>query len=261
MTGFTTSDMTIDGVRVQVLQAGSGDPLVYFHGAGATRGFGELLPLARNRRLIVPIHPGFGGSDDDPLCDTVMDYVLHYARLLDRLDLTGPIDLVGHSLGGWMAALFAVLNGHRVRRLVLACPAGLRVPDHPATDLFVIPPEQLLSWLVSSPDLLAELAKAPPDNEATIARYRELTTLARLIWTRNSEPKLDRWLNRVAMPTLILWGQQDRVLPVQQARHWADRLAGEPEIETFDGAGHLLFAERPAAVARVEAFFGNKQAA
>jgi pimeloyl-ACP methyl ester carboxylesterase len=125
MTQFQKSDLVVDGVRVQVLEAGKGKPLVYFHGAGAGRGFDELLPLAEDRRLIVPIHPGFGGSDDDLKINSILDYVVHYAALFDQLKLDEPVDLIGHSLGGWIAGLFAVFNSHRLRRMVLACPAGI----------------------------------------------------------------------------------------------------------------------------------------
>ena len=75
MTHFQKSDLVVDGVRVQLLEAGKGKPLIYFHGAGASGGFDELLPLAEKHRLIVPIHPGFGGSDDDPTISSVIDYV------------------------------------------------------------------------------------------------------------------------------------------------------------------------------------------
>ena len=76
MTHFQKSDLVVDGVRVQILEAGKGKPLIYFHGAGASRGFDELLPLAEKHRLIVPIHPGFGGSDDDLSINSVLDYVV-----------------------------------------------------------------------------------------------------------------------------------------------------------------------------------------
>src|SRR5260221_13402345 len=110
MTQFQKSALVVDGVRVRVLEAGKGKPLVYFHGAGAGRGFDELLPLADEHRLIVPIHPGFGASDDDPTINTVLDYVVHYATLFDLLKLDQPVDLVGHSLGGWIASLFAIFH-------------------------------------------------------------------------------------------------------------------------------------------------------
>jgi pimeloyl-ACP methyl ester carboxylesterase len=231
--------------------------LVYFHGAGATSGFDELLPLAQKHRLIVPIHPGFGGSDDDLRINSVLDYVVHYAALFDQLGLDQPVDLVGHSFGGWIASLFAVFHGHRVRRLALACPAGLRVPEHPSTDLFMIPPEKLASYLVAAPAVLAKMMSGDVTVDMKVARYREMTSLARVIWERSYEPKLSRWLKRVAMPTLILWGEQDRVLPVQQAREWTARLAAKAETATFDGAGHLVFVETPRAVERVESFLNG----
>jgi len=261
MIQFRKSDIVVDGVRVQVLEAGprsgGGKPLVYFHGAGAMRGFDELLPLAEQHRLIVPIHPGFGGSDDDLTINSVLDYVVHYASLLDQLELAEPVDLVGHSLGGWIASLFAVFHGHRVRRLVLACPAGLRVSEHPSTDLFMVPPETLPSYLVEAPAMLAKLSSGEVTVEMRIARYREMTSLARVIWERSYEPKLSRWLKRIAVPTLILWGEQDRVIPVQQARQWADRLASEAQITTFDGVGHLVFIETQGAAKRVESFLSG----
>jgi pimeloyl-ACP methyl ester carboxylesterase len=258
MTGFVTRDVVVDGVRVQVLEAGAGDPLVYLHGAGTTSGFQELLPLSKNRRLIIPIHPGFGASENDPGINSMLDYVVHYAALFDQLSLPEQFDLVGHSLGGWMASLFTVLKGHRVRRLALACPAGLRVPEHPTADLFTIRAEQVPSYIVSSPEALARIPSVNLTNDMKVARYREMTSLARIIWDRNYDPKLTRWLKRVKTPTLILWGSKDRVIPVEQANAWAACLPNS-EIATFDGCGHLLFFEAPGAVARVGSFFDGRE--
>src|SRR5260221_6466820 len=112
MTQFQKSALVVDGVRVRVLEAGKGKPLVYFHGAGAGRGFDELLPLAENRRLIVPVHPGYGGSDDDLAINSILDYAVHYATLFDQLGIDQPVDLIRHSLGGWIASLLAIVNGH-----------------------------------------------------------------------------------------------------------------------------------------------------
>jgi pimeloyl-ACP methyl ester carboxylesterase len=262
MTDFTKRDVVVDGIRVQVLEAGPadghGEPLVYFHGAGTTSGFQELLPLAGHRRLIIPIHPGFGASQDDAGINSMLDYVVHYNALFDQLGLARPVDIVGHSLGGWIASLFTVLNGHRVRRLALACPAGLRVLEHPTADLFTIRPEQVASRIVSSPEALARMMSAPPTTEFKIARYREMTTLARVIWDRNYDPKLTRWLGRVTTPTLILWGEHDRIIPIEQAKVWAARLVNS-EVATFAGAGHLLFFEAPTAVARLGSFFDSDE--
>jgi pimeloyl-ACP methyl ester carboxylesterase len=90
-----------------------------------------------------------------------------------------------------------------------------------------------------------------------VARYREMTSLARVIWERNYDPKLDRWLKRVVVPTLVLWGEQDRVLPVQQAKRWAERLGSKAQTATFEGVGHLVFIETPGALKRVKSFLNG----
>src|ERR1700716_3961754 len=256
MAGFTKREIVVDGVRVEVLEAGGGEPLVYFHGAGTTSGFQDLLLWSRSRRLVVPIHPGFDASDDDAGINSMLDYVVHYNALFDQLDLSSPVDLVGHSLGGWMAGLFTVLNGRRVRRLALACPAGLRVAEHPTADMFTIRAEQVPSYIVSSPQALARIPSTNLTVDMKVGRYRELTSLARVIWDRNYEPKLTRWLKAIKVPTLLLWGTKARIIPIEQAKVWAS-LIPTSEIETFEGAGHLLFFEAPEAVSRLESFLCN----
>src|SRR5258708_7060954 len=256
MSAFTKRGVVVDGVRVEVLDAGRGEPIIYFHGAGTTSGFQDLLPLSRFRRLIVPIHPGFGASDDDAGINSMLDYVVHYNALFDQLDLSSPIDLVGHSLGGWMASLFTVLNGRRVRRLALACPVGLRVAEHPTADMFTIRAEQVPSYIVSSPEALARIPSTNLTIDMKVGRSRELTSLARIMWERNYEPKLTRWLKRIRAPTLILWGTKDRIIPIEQAKIWAS-LISTSEVETFEGAGHLLFFEAAEAVGRLESFLAD----
>src|SRR4030081_2932557 len=125
MSAFTKRTVTVDGIRGEVLEAGRGEPLVFLHGAGTTSGFQDLLPLSLSRRLIIPIHPGFGASDDDAGINSMLDYVVHYNALFDQLDLTSPIDLVGHSLGGWITRRCAVDYDPSVRLRALAWPVGL----------------------------------------------------------------------------------------------------------------------------------------
>src|SRR3977135_2511710 len=250
MSAFTKRAVVVDGVRVEVLEAGRGGAIIYLHGPGTTSGFQDLLPLSRFRRLIVPIHPGFGASDDDAGINSMLDYVVHYNTLFDQLDLSSPIDLVGHSLGGWRASLFTGLNGRRGRRLALACPVGLRVAEHPTADMFTIRAEQVPSYIVSSPEALARIPSTDLTIDMRVGRYRELTSLARIMWDRNYDPKLTRWLKKIGVPTLILWGTKDRIIPIEQAKVWAS-LISTSEVDTFEGAGHLLFFEAPEAVGRL----------
>ena len=127
MAAFRENRHEINGVEVVVLTAGEGPPLLFFHGAGTITGFDALLPLAERFRLVAPYHPGYGPSADDPSVDSIHDYVLHYLDLLDVLELD-EFTLAGHSMGGLLAAWFAIEQTSRVRRLVLVSPLGLRVP-------------------------------------------------------------------------------------------------------------------------------------
>ena len=150
-------------------------------------GFDELLPLADGARLILPIHPGFGASADDPSIDCVQDYVMHYLDLLDRLGLD-EISLVGHSLGGCFAATIALQQPDRVRRLVLMAPWGLHVPEHPTVDFFSIPEEQVLAYLYS--DVTQFDGLPPPPAEFLAERAREAESLARVTGQRPYDAKL-----------------------------------------------------------------------
>src|SRR5262245_61449531 len=107
MAGYREDRYEVNGIDTAVWSAGDGEPLVYFHGAGTAFGFDHLLPLAERFRLIVPNHPGFGASADDPGIDGLHDYVLHYLDLLDRLGVE-ELFLAGESLGGCIAAWFAI---------------------------------------------------------------------------------------------------------------------------------------------------------
>jgi pimeloyl-ACP methyl ester carboxylesterase len=250
MTGaYEEQRYDINGIDTAVFSAGEGPPLVFFHGGGTMTGFDVLLPLAAKSRLIVPHHPGFGASGDDESIDARHDYHLHYLELFDRLGL-GEIALAGHSLGGAMAASFALHHPERVRRLVLAAPWGLNVPEHPTTDIFSVPPEEIVSYLFA--DLSRFEDAPPPSSEFLAEREREGVSLARVVG-QTYDPKLEKWLHRIAAPTLVLWGEADRLIPFEQAAVWAGHIP-DAVVRTFPGAGHLLFDESEDAVTAVGEF-------
>src|SRR5690349_18924976 len=203
MATFSEERLTIRGVETVVLTAGAGEPLVFLHGAGTVTGFDALLPLAERYRLVVPYHPGFGPSADDTTVDEIHDYRRHYLDLLDELGI-GEFALVGQSMGGWLAANIAIDHTERVRRLVLAAPLGLKVDEHPTTDIFAIPGEEVLGYLTSDMSVFDGHVPTPPTPEFLADRYRETTSAARLLWARPYDLKLHRWLHRLTMPTLIL---------------------------------------------------------
>lgn len=257
MAEFREERYDVNGVETAVLVAGEGDPLVYFHGAGTAFGFDRLLPLAERSRLIVPYHPGYGASADDASIDSLRDYVLHYLDLFEELGIE-ELSLVGESMGGCIAAWFAIEQPRRVRRLVLLSPFGLRVPDHPSTDFFSIPDEEVTSHLIADMSLLAGATEQPPP-EFLAERYREATSFARVAWHSPYDRKLPKWLHRIAAPTLLLWGEADRLHPVGQAAAWAE-LIPSAEVVTFPGVGHLPTVETPDAVKAIASFVGAKAA-
>ena len=252
MPDFRRETHTVNGVRTVTLAAGQGDPLVFLHGAGTFTGFEFAKPWADKFRVLIPFHPGFGESDDDPAMTDLHDYVMHYLDLFDALGLA-KVRLVGFSLGGWLAAKFAMEHGHRVSKLVLVGPAGLRDPDHPTADVLALPPEQLPGMLVSNFEVIRPYLPAKPDLDFIGDRYREMTTVARLLWDRPWDPKLPRYLHRIKMPTLLVWGEDDRLIPAAQSKTWR-RLIRQAEISIFKGAGHLVLDEKPDAVKAVAEF-------
>src|SRR5262249_377492 len=133
MAAYREERYDVNGIETAVLSAGAGEPLVVFHGAGTAFGFDHLLPLAKRFPLVAPRHPGVALSADDPSVDSLHDYVLHYLDLFDRIGIE-HLSLVGESMGGCIAAWFAIEQSERVRRLVLQSPFGLKVPEHPSVD-------------------------------------------------------------------------------------------------------------------------------
>jgi len=252
---FRADHYDVNGVDVAVLTAGDGPPLLFFHGAGTITGFDALLPLAGRFRVIAPNHPGYGLSADDTSVDSIHDYALHYLDLLDQLGLD-EFTLVGHSMGGLLAAWFAIEQTRRVQKLVLVSPLGLRVPEHPTVDLFAIPDEELLAYVAADLSVFEGKVPMPPTPEFLAERYRESTSTARMFWNRSYDLKLPRWLHRLTMPTLLLWGELDRLIPSGQAAVWAELL---PNVQTeiLPGVGHVPFEETPDA-ARIVLEFASE---
>ena len=254
MPEFREEHFDVNGIDTAVLTAGEGHPFVYFHGAGTITGFDALLPLAERFRLIVPYHPGYGASADDPSIDDMHDYIRHYLDLLEELGVD-ELSLAGHSTGGYMAAMFAIYQAPRIRRLELLSPIGLRVPEHPTIDIFSVPDEEVFSYITADMSVLEGKVPLPPTPEFLADRYRESTSTARIFWARTYDIKLTKWLHRLTMPTLLLWGDADRLIPVEQARVWAEHIPGA-EVKILPGVGHLILDESREAVDIVGDFAG-----
>lgn len=268
---------TVRNVRVRLFEAGddSADPLVFLHGAG---GVEPWLPffdrLAERHRVVVPEHPGFGASDDPACIRDVSDAAMYYLDFLDDLtgdgggQLTGngggrgarKVHLVGHSLGGWIAAEVATRNCGHLRSLTLLAPAGVRIKGVPCGDNFIWSPEESARNLVHD-QAFAERAiaavAAQTDEEADRALVNRYAS-AKFGWEpRWFNPALERWLHRIQVPALVLWGAEDRLLPVDYAQVWG-REVPAVTVGILKDCGHLLTVERADDVAaRVLAFTGS----
>jgi pimeloyl-ACP methyl ester carboxylesterase len=256
---FERLDHDVNGTPTVVLAAGdsAAPPVVFLHGAGTFHGWAFAEPWTEQFRVLIPHHPGYGDSGDLDGLHEVHDLVLHYVELFDQLGLTADVNLVGFSLGGLIAARFAIEQKHRLRRLVLVAPAGLRVPGVEVEDLFHIPPEEIPGRLVHRMDtILPHLPTDPHDVDFNVDRYREMRTTAIILWEHPFDRVLPRWLGRVDTPTLIVWGEEDRLAPVELARGWADLLP-QATVATFPDAGHLVLDESPTASEAVARFCGS----
>jgi pimeloyl-ACP methyl ester carboxylesterase len=237
------------GVRVAYRRGGSGTPTVFLHGAGSTR---MWLPfyarMAGSVDFLAPEHPGFGDTEIPEWVEGMDDLVLHYRAVLDAFDLD-RVHLVGFSLGGWIAAEFAVFYPERLTSLTLITPAGLRVPGHPIADLFRMAPERIGGLLFNDrvEDHL-EFLPDPHDVDAAIQGYTEMTTYARLAWNPRYDRKLDRRLAAVTAPALVVAADDDRIIPRAHPEQWA-RLLPNARLETVTGTagptGHALIMQEP----------------
>jgi pimeloyl-ACP methyl ester carboxylesterase len=254
---FETLKLDIDGVDTVVKVIGSGAPVIALHGATTMEGYDWARGLADRFRVYIPFHPGFGESGPAPHVTGMPDMIVHYLRLLPALGVDRP-HLVGHSMGGWMAAELAIMAGERFNRLVLNAPAGLNHPDHPAADIGAIPPEEFPAYLAHRVEVAARYfpggSAAPPVADFVAAREKEGPSLGNILKVHGfGHPNLGRWLSRIPNETLIVWGDKDRMLPASQAEIWAKRIP-HARVKIIPGVGHFAMQEDPKVVTMIGDF-------
>jgi pimeloyl-ACP methyl ester carboxylesterase len=253
---MTTERLQVGAGEVRLLRGGSGPPLLFLHAAGGGGWTPFLEGLSRHFEVLAPDHPGFDESEQTEEIEGVDDLVYHYLRLLDGLGIERAT-VVGASLGGWIAAELAVHSPQRVERLVLMSPAGLRVPEAPPKDLFFLPVEQLVPTLFHDPSAAEGMFPAEPGVDDIMRAYRNNTAFARYAWRPFlNDPKLERRLYRITAPTLVLWPDDDRVIPRAHAERYAERIA-DARLEVIEDCGHALYGERPEQIAAAVLAFAN----
>ena len=253
MTGFSRAEYNINGVKTVVHSIGSGPEFVFLHGTGTFTGFEFARAWASRRKVIVPYNPNFG--------DLVMTPGSTPSRTMSFTTWTCSIgsawtkfDLGGFSLGGWLAAEFALRQPERLRRLVLVAPAGLVVDKARAPELSEITPPELPSYLAN--DVTAALRYFPKRQ----TRPSMLVSAVRLGLMRSSSATIRRAIRSSPAgctgsrsPRSCAWGAADRMRPTAQADAWMDLLP-DGHLELVSKTGHLVFEETPLATALVADF-------
>jgi pimeloyl-ACP methyl ester carboxylesterase len=243
------------GARCRVLEGGSGAPLVFLHSAGGLYADNPFLDLlARRYHVFAPELPGYGESTGEELLEDMLDFALHGWDVVEALGLRRP-HLVGHSMGGMIAAEMACLAPHDLDRLVLAAAAGLWLDEHPIPDLFAQLPFDFPALLFHDPARGAALLTGGLDlgdtealKEFYVGNARRMGMAGKILYPIPNR-RVSRRLYRLTAETLVCWGASDRLIVPAYARRWAE-LIPHARVVTIPEAGHMLPYEQPEAFAK-----------
>jgi pimeloyl-ACP methyl ester carboxylesterase len=256
---YSTSAVTVRGCRIRLMRGGAGDPLIYLHGASGAAWLPFLQKLSKNFDVIAPEHPGFGESDTPDWLDNIHDLAYFYLDLLEELKLEGA-HLVGNSFGGWIAAELAVRSTQHLASLTLTGSAGLYVPGVAQFDSYLNSEElRLRNFFYDSTKAKEMIARVLNPQTEDIA-LKNRATVAKISWQpRSHDPHLHKWLHRIDVPTLLVWGDTDRMFPKEHALAYQESIP-DAKLVIIPKCGHVPQIEQPDAfVAALESFIGAQR--
>lgn len=247
---FTEKFVEADGFRIRYMEAGDGPVLVHLHGAGGLRLSPAHDLLAKTYRVIAFEMPGFGASAANTRSGSVAELASTMAQATAALGLD-RVNLWGTSFGGRTAVWLAVQHPERLKALILDAPAAIR-PENARAPSGT--PEEMARMLFAHPERVPPLPPVP-------AAIREQTQVlvGRLRGTPR-EPDLERRMRELAVPTLVLFGTLDRVIPPGMGRHYKELIPNCNLVLVYD-AGHAIGTDRPEAFADVVSDFIERREA
>ena len=245
-------------IRPNIKVVGNGPPLVFLHGAGGVVWDQFLAELAASHTVYAPEHPEFNDGEEEAISDldNLWDLVHYYHEIFEALDLKS-VPVIGHAFGAMIAAELAANSPERVSKLILMCPVGLWRDDAPIPNWMLVTPSSDLSknFMHDPEGDLAQEMFTLPDTELQLRMIWSVAGSAKFGWPV-PDSGLKRRIHSIQAPTMVLWGKQDRLVPVRYAEEFGRRIPGA-KVTVLDCAGHLFPAEYPARVARmVEDFLG-----
>lgn len=236
--------IVVSGATVRLYRAGKGTPLLFLHDPFCPTWLPVHDQLAAQYEVLLPILPGFAGSEQSfEQFEIPEDLLFHHLDLCEALGLEHPV-LAGASFGGWLAAELAVRYGASLKSLILIDAPGLRVPEAPTADVFGLDTTALRRAVFADPnaDLALEILPETPQADAIVSTLLARRMLARFAWQFPDNPRLCRNLERIKLPTLILWGERDGVVPPAHGRMYCEKIAGA-KLVTLPATGHLPHVE------------------
>jgi len=257
MTNAAAERLVVHGIELEVVRRGKGRPILALHGFDTMDPAAPFLDLlARHGEIVAPSSPGFGHSPRPKDFDSIYDLVHLYLGALDALP-GDKVTLIGFSFGGWLAAEVAAACSHRLDRLILVDPLGIKISDRETADILDIfnrSPDEVRRKTWHNPDRFAPDYNAMSD-EALVVHARNREALCLYAWHPYMyNPQLPRWLDRTAVPTQLVWGASDGVVTPDYGRAYSRLIPGS-RFTLIEGAGHHPEIEQPEAfVERVAAF-------
>src|SRR6266702_6855364 len=242
---YDVSVANLGRVEVTVAERGEGPPFLLLHGGGGPltmSAFADLL-AAEPAHVITPTHPGFAGTARPDSLNSVRDLAELYVALIGALELQ-DVTVVGNSIGGWIAAEMALLKSARAGAFVLVDAVGIEVPGNPVVDFFSLTARQVAEHSYHEPDKFGiDPTKLPPEALQAMAGNRAALTV--YAGEQMYDESLASRLSGVTVPTLVLWGDSDRIADADYGRAFAAAIPGA-EFKMLANTGHLPQIETPA---------------